>query len=151
VSTRCGPPSRTLRVVLDTCVLKLATLPDPASKAAVIVELCVREVLRAYVTPDVLGEYQRVLGDQPLLLEDIQEYFHLCLPLFTATAIKHEPDNRILECGLACRANYLITVNTARGHFDRTSYGTTRVVTPGQFVQLADVQRLLRRVAEWRS
>jgi predicted nucleic acid-binding protein len=108
----------------------------------------VREVLHAYVTPDVLGEYQRVLGDCPLLLEEIQKHFHLCLPLFTATAIKHEPDNRLLECGLACRANYLITVNTARGHFDRKSYGNVRVATPGEFVQLVEVQMLLRRVAE---
>ena len=148
MSTRYGPPNRTLKTVLDTCVLKLATLPNPANKSAVIVELCLREALRAYVTPDVLGEYQRVLGDCPLLLEEIQEHFHLCLPLFTATAIKHEPDNRLLECALACRADYLVTVNTARGHFDRKSYGDVRVATPGEFLQLGDVQTLLWGLAE---
>lgn len=116
MSTRCGPPNRTLKTVLDTCVLKLATLPNPANKSAVIVELCLREALRAYVTPDVLGEYQRVLGD--------------------------------CQCALACRADYLVTVNTARGHFDRKSYGDVRVATPGNFLQLADVQTLLRRLAE---
>jgi len=82
---------RTLRAVLDTCVLKLGTLLNPTNKPAVIVELCLREVVHAYA--------------------------------FAATAIKHEPDNRFLECALACRADYLITVNTARGHFDRGSYG----------------------------
>jgi hypothetical protein len=51
-----------LKAFLDTCVLKLATLPNPANKSAVIVELCLREVLHAYVTPDTLGEYQ-VDGD----------------------------------------------------------------------------------------
>ena len=104
-------------------MLKLATLPNPLNKSAVIAELCLREAARAYVTPDMLAEYQRVLSDAPLLLEQIQEHFHLCMPLFTATAIAHEPDNRILECALACQAGYLITVNTARGHFDRKSYG----------------------------
>ena len=146
-STRCELPNRILKTVLDTCVLKLATLPNPANKSAVIVELCLREVLHAYATPDTLGEYQRVLGDSPLLLEEIQEHFRLCLPLFTATAIKHEPDNRILECALACRATYLITVNTARGHFDRKSYGHVRIATPGEFLQLADVQTLLRELS----
>jgi predicted nucleic acid-binding protein len=136
-----------LKAVLDTCVLKLATLPNPVSKSAVIVELCLREVLRAYVTPDVLAEYQRVLGDCPLLLQGVHAHFRLCLPLFTATAIKHEPDNRILECALACRADYLITVNTARGHFDRKSYGHVRIATPGEFLQLADVQTLLRELS----
>jgi predicted nucleic acid-binding protein len=143
-NTHCGLPNLTLRVVLDTCVLKLATLPHPANKSAIVVELCSREMITAYVTPDTLGEYQRVLCDCPVLLEEIQEHFHLCLPLFSATAIEHEPDNRFLECALACEADYLITVNTARGHFDRESYGNARVVTPGEFLQLSPVQALLR-------
>lgn len=136
----------TLNVTLDTCVLKLATLPHPASKSAVIVELCLREIVQAYVTADVLGEYQRVLYDHPVLLEQVQERFSLCLPLFTTTAIGHEPDNRILECALACQADYLLTVNTARGHFDRKTYGDVRVVTPGEFLQVTEVKTLLRRL-----
>jgi predicted nucleic acid-binding protein len=134
-----------LRVVLDTCILRLSTLPNPANKSAVIVELSLRGALQAYVSPDVMGEYQRVLSDCPLLLEEIQNRFHVCLPLFTATAIEHEPDNRILESALACEADYLVTVNTARGHFDRESYGDVRVVTPGEFLQLPQVQAMLRR------
>lgn len=143
-NTPCALPNLTLRLVLDTCVLKLATLPNPANKSAAVVELCMRKAITAYVTPDMLGEYQRVLSDCPLLLEQIQEHFHLCLPLFSATAIEHEPDNRVLECALACEADYLITVNTARGHFDREFYGNVRVVTPGEFLQLSEVQTLLR-------
>lgn len=135
-----------MRVVLDACILRLSTLPNPANKSAVIVELCLRGALQAYVSPDVLGEYQRVLSDCPLLLEEVQERFHVCLPLFTGTAIEHEPDNRILESALACEANYLVTVNTARGHFDRESYGDVRVVTPGEFLQLPEVQAIVRRL-----
>ena len=82
------------------------------------------------------------------MLAEIQAHFRLCLPFFTATAIKHEPDNRILECALASRADYPITVNSARGHFDRKSYGDVRVATPGEFLQLAEVQMLLRKSAE---
>jgi predicted nucleic acid-binding protein len=137
-----------LNVTLDTCVLKLATLPNPVNKSAVIVELCLREVLRAYLTPDILAEYQRVLSDSPVLLEQIQSHFRLCLPLFSATAIAHEPDNRILECALASQSDYLITVNTARGHFDRKSYGDVRTATPGEFLGLSSVKALLRKMAD---
>lgn len=145
---RCALPGRILKVVLDTCVLKLATLPNPGSKSAVIVELCVRESLHAYVSPDTLAECQRVLDDCPELLAEIQEHFRPCIPLFRATGIKHEPDNRILECALASRADYLITVNTSRGHFDRKAYGSVRVATPGEFLQLPAVQTLVRKAAD---
>ena len=126
-------------------MLKLATLPNPTNKSAVIVELCLSHLLHAYVTPEMLAEYQRVLGDTPLLLEEIQRHFALCLPLFSATAIAHEPDNRILECALACQADYLLTVNTAPGHFDQPRYGDVRVLTPGAFLTLPATQTLLRR------
>jgi len=67
----------------------------------------------------------------------------LCYPFFTATAIEHEPDNRFLEVALAVEADYLVTVNTARGHFDQKCYQDVRVVTPGEFLRLRDVLALL--------
>jgi hypothetical protein len=42
---------------------------------------------------------------------------------------------------------YLITANTARGHFDRPDYGRTRVLSRGAFVNLAELQKLLKRPA----
>jgi len=129
--------------VLDTCVLKLATLPNPANRAAVIWELCHREKLQFFGSPDTLGEYHRVLADHPLFLEEIQAGIELCYPFFSATAIEHEPDNRFLEVALAAQVDYLITVNTARGHFDRKSYENVRIVTPGGFLKERAVQSLL--------
>jgi hypothetical protein len=41
--------------------------------------------------------------------------------------------------------NFLITVNTARGQFDQKHYGATRVVTPGEFLNLSVVQPLLEK------
>ena len=78
-----------------------------------------------------MGEYHRVLADHPMFLEEIQ------------TAIEHEPDNHFLEVALAVQADYLITVNTARGHFDRKNYENVRVVTPGEFLKQREVQSLL--------
>jgi len=45
--------------VLDTCLLELATLPSPGNKAAIIWELCQREMLRIFGSPDTLSEYQK--------------------------------------------------------------------------------------------
>jgi predicted nucleic acid-binding protein len=90
-----------------------------------------------------LGEYHRVLAGHPLFLKEIQAAIELCYPFFTATAIEYEPDNRFLEVALAVQADYLITVNTARGHFDRKSYEGVRVVTPGEFLKQRDMQSLL--------
>lgn len=135
-----------MRLVLDTCLLKLATLPNPANKAAFIWELCRQGQAQIFGSPDTLGEYHRVLAPHPAFLEEIQSGLELCFPLFTATAIEHEPDNRFLEVALAVRADYLITVNTARGHFDREFYERVRVVTPGQFLNQPEVQSLIAKL-----
>ena len=66
--------------MLDTCVLKLATLPNPGNKAAIIWELCRREKLWIFGSPDTLGEYHRVLANHPLFLEEIQAVIELCHP-----------------------------------------------------------------------
>ncbi len=124
-------------------MLKLATLPNPTNKAAFICELCQRGIFKTYGSPDTLVEYHRVLAEHPLFLEEVQAAMELCYPLFTATAIEHEPDNRFLEVALAVQAEYLITVNLARGHFDRKNYGAVRVVTPGEFLNQPRVQSLI--------
>jgi len=58
-----------------------------------------------------------VLADEPELLALVQERTQSWYTLVTLDCIKHEPDNRFVECALAMDANYLVTVNTAAGHF----------------------------------
>jgi hypothetical protein len=43
-------------------------------------------------------------------------------------------------------ADYLITVNTARGHFDQPAYGGTRVIRPGAFVHVPEVKPQVLRL-----
>ena len=92
-----------------------------------------------------MEEYGTVLTHEPETLRAAHQHFHLCYPLQTLDLIRHEPDNRFIECALAVDADYLVTVNTARGHFDQKTYGTTRVVTPGAFVNLPAVQKWYSR------
>lgn len=135
-----------MKAVLDTCILKLASLPNPDSPSALIVKLCWEGLLECWASPAMLEEYSVVLADEPELLALAQDRFRVCYSLVTLDCIKHEPDNRFVECALAIDADYLVTVNIGRGHFDKPAYGRTRIVTPGAFLNLPDVQRLLRNI-----
>jgi predicted nucleic acid-binding protein len=134
-----------LKVVLDTCVLKLATLPNPVNPAALIVELCLAEMIHAWSSPAMIEEYQEVLAEYPELLQRIVSAAEPCYPLTELDVIRHKPDNRFLECALAMSADFIITVNTARGHFDRAEYQGVKVLTPGAFLNLPVVQKLVQK------
>ena len=139
-------PGPTLRVVLDTCILKLATFPAENNASALIYELAGAALLEAWVTPAILEEYADVLGDHPEFVADIVESFPVCYPLTELSVIRHEPDNRFLECALAANAEFIVTVNTASGHFDRKQYQTVSVARPGEFLNVPEVGRLVKKL-----
>jgi hypothetical protein len=56
----------------------------------------------------------------------------VCYPLTELSVIRHEPDNRFLECALAADAEFIVTVNTAPGHFDRKQYQSVNVARPSE-------------------
>jgi predicted nucleic acid-binding protein len=141
----CVAPNPILRVVLDTCILKLATFPAQNNASALVFELARRGLIEAWASPAILEEYADVLGDDPDFLAEIVESCRLCHPITELRIIRHEPDNRFLECAFAAAADYLITINTARGHFDQNFYQTVRVVTPGELLNLDSVARLVLR------
>ena len=70
-----------MKVVLDTCVLKLATVPNPVNPAALIVELCLAGVLRTWASPAMIEEYQEVLAEHPELLQRAVSSVELCYSL----------------------------------------------------------------------
>jgi predicted nucleic acid-binding protein len=135
-----------LRVVLDTCILKLATFPADNNASALIYELARAGLIEAWVSPAILEEYADVLGDHPEFVAEIVESFPVCYPLTELSVIRHEPDNRFLECALAANAEFIVTVNTAPGHFDRKHYQALSVARPGEFLNLPDVGRLVKRL-----
>lgn len=139
-------PSRILRVVLDTCILKLATFPGENNASALIFELARAGLLEAWVSPAILEEYADVLGDHPEFVAEIVDVCRECHPLTELNVIHHEPDNRFLECALAATADFIVTVNTAPGHFDRKQYQSVRVLRPGEFLNLPEVGGLVRKL-----
>ena len=92
-----------------------------------------------------IEEYQEVLAEHPELLQRIVSAAEPCCPLTELDVIRHPPDNRFLECALAVPVDFIITVNTARGHFDRAEYQGVKVLTPGVFVNLPAVQKLVQK------
>ncbi|MCU0782984.1 MAG: PIN domain-containing protein [Verrucomicrobia bacterium] len=127
--------------------MKLATLPTGLNPAALIVELLFADEIECWASPAMVEEYVEVLNDEPELLTRFLDALQLCHPLTELAVIRHKPDNRFLECALAVDADCIVTVNTARGHFDRKQYQTVRVVTPGEFLKLDEVQRMGKRFA----
>ena len=134
-----------MRVVLDTCILKLATFPREDNASALIFELARRGFLEAWASPAMLEEYADVLGDHPDFVAEVSAACRLCYPLTDLRIIRHEPDNRFLECAFSVNADFIITVNTASGHFDQKRFQTVRVMTPGAFLNLAEIARLVKR------
>lgn len=135
-----------MRVVLDTCILKLATFPADNNASALIYELARAGLVEAWVSPAILEEYADVLADHPEFVAEIVESFPVCYPLTELGVIRHERDNRFLECAFAANAAFIVTVNTAAGHFDRKQYQTVSVARPGEFLNLAEVGRLLKKL-----
>ena len=62
------------------------------------------------------------------------------------SVIRHEPDNRFLECALAADAEFIVTVNTAPGHFDRKQYQAVSVARPSEFLNVPEVGRLVKKL-----
>jgi predicted nucleic acid-binding protein len=141
----CVAPNLILRVVLDTCILKLATFPAQNNASALVFELARRGLIEAWVSPAILEEYADVLGDVRISLPKSSRAVGYVIRSPSCGSIRHEPDNRFLECAFAAAADYLITINTARGHFDQNFYQTVRVVTPGELLNLDSVARLVLR------
>ena len=142
----CVGPNLTLRVILDTCILKLATFPVENNASALIFELVRAALIEVWVSPAILEEYADVLRDRPDFVAEVVEICRLCHPLTELRVIRHEPDNRFLECAFAASADLIITVNTARGHFDQKTYQSLGVVTPGEFLERRDVAPLLKKL-----
>ena len=136
-----------MKVVIDTCILKLATFPGPANPSALIVQLGFDDIVEWWGSPAILDEYSHVMDDEPRLLSEVFDVVQICYPLHELSVIRHEPDNRFVECALAVNADYLVTVNTAPGHFDQRKYGSCSVATPGRFVNLDPVRPLIRRIS----
>lgn len=107
-----------MRVVLDTNVLVSAAI-FPKSRIGTLVQLARTGVLKQSISPAILDELRRVLMSSKIGFEReeadaavaaVREAATLIHPTMRIQVIKeHDADNRILECALEWKAEFLVT------------------------------------------
>lgn len=85
-----------MRVVLDTCILKLATFPGENNPSALIFELVRGGLIDAWVSPAILEEYAVVLGDHPDFVAEIVQTCSVYHPLTELGVIRRA--SRLPSC-----------------------------------------------------
>ena len=136
-----------IRVGLDTNVLVAASM-SPTGPNGEVLNLIVAGQLRPYVTTALIEEYGRVFEYEHLKHLDKRRVFNV-RRLLKAAAVnvksggrlkisEHEEDNRIYECAVAAKADYIVTENTK--HFPEP-HKYTRIVTARQLLRLLEAAK----------
>ena len=134
-----------LRAVLDTSVVISARL-SPEGQQALILGLAIAQYFRCFVSDALLEEYEAVLrrerfGLSPRSVTQSMRIIRKCTTLVIPKRkldVSRDPDdNKIVECALEARADYIVTGNTR--HFP-SRFQDIRIVLPRQFLTLAAAQ-----------
>lgn len=129
-----------LSVVLDTNVIVSAIVFG--GKPRSIVDLVVKKELRAISSPLLLAELGDVLHKKFRVSEleankierQIRKNFVMVYPTTAIHVLTDEPDNRVLEAGIAGKSNYIITGDKELLKLKR--YKKIEIRTPGEFLDL---------------
>lgn len=129
-------------IVLDTNVLISAILFG--GKPEIILEKVQNTELECYLSPEILSEFRGVLSRPKFKCDKEMIYFAeeqlkmSCTIVFPKTklnVIKDDPDdNRILECAIEAKANYIISGDPHLLKLNR--YKKIEIVNPANFLEL---------------
>jgi uncharacterized protein len=128
-----------IRAVLDTNVVVSALL-QPEGPTAIILDLAMSEYFRCYASEPLLEEYGEVLARARFRLDrrHIAKFLRrmrktvvVVAPRKKLTATSDPDDNKVLECALDARADYVVTGNVR--HFP-ARFQDIRVLLPRQFL-----------------
>jgi len=134
-----------LRAVLDTNVVISAHL-SPEGQQALILGLAIARYFRCFVSDALLEEYEGVLrrerfGLSPRSVTQSMRIIRKCATLVIPKRkldVSRDPDdNKVVECALEARADYIVTGNTR--HFP-SQFQDIRIVLPRQFLTLVAAQ-----------
>jgi putative PIN family toxin of toxin-antitoxin system len=131
-----------IRVVIDTSVLVSAVI-SPTGPNAQLFDLMIEKEIRPYLTEAVLAEYVQVFEYERLRHLDQRRIARLH-DILKRAGVKvkspgrlkisgHEEDNRIYECALAAKADYIVTENAK--HFTEP-YKITKIINARQLLEL---------------
>lgn len=133
-----------IRVVLDTNVVVSAVV-SPSGPNAQVLDLITDGKAKAYVTKALLEEYRSVFEYERLQHLN-RRRIALLLVLLKKVAVMVKPggrlrlspdddDNRVYECAVAAKADYIVTEN--RKDFP-VSYKTTKIVSARRLIALLE-------------
>jgi len=130
-----------LKVVFDTSIIGSAALYEK-SLPALLLSLGLEDKVRFFVSPALLNEYEAVLkrprfklGYQEIteLMGKINRKALIVTPTKRLKIIKaDEPDNRVLECAVKAKVDFIITGN--KRHFPFEEFKGSKIVTPREFI-----------------
>ena len=132
-----------MRVVLDTNVL-LSALAFPGSKPDQVLLRVRRGEVELFLSSFILAELERILRDKfRFTKRQTDERVAVIRRMATlvepteriALVADKDDDNRILECAVAARAEYLVT-GDKQHLLPLQSIATTQIVTPAAFLEL---------------
>jgi uncharacterized protein len=128
-----------LKVVLDTNVVVSGLLRQKGAPAAIL-DAATSKQFHCYISESLLDEYREVLNRGYLGLDqrrtarfiaDFQEVAIFVVPRKKVAVARDSDDDRVLECALEARANFIVTGNI-RDFPPR--FHSVRVITPRDFL-----------------
>jgi len=129
------------KVVFDTNVIVSAALYEK-SLPALLLSLGLEDKVKFFVSPAFLNEYEAVLkrprfklGQKQIteLMGKINRKALIVTPTKRLKILKaDEPDNRVLECAIIAKADFIITGN--KRHFPFEEFKGSKIVTPREFI-----------------
>jgi uncharacterized protein len=127
------------QAVYDTNVIVSAVLKEGSIPASLL-SLALQGAVTLFVSPPLFTEYREVL-QRPMfgfrkrtvtaLLSEIEKTAVIVHPSMRLQKVTDEPDNRILECALEAKAQYIVTGN--RRHFPFAEFEGIKIVSPAEF------------------
>jgi len=133
------------KVVLDTNVL-ISSLLKAKSKARDIYRLVLRGEIELYTSVDLISELSRVLEYPKFKFEKLQKEVFLKNLMKVATVLvdpklrvnvikEDPPDNKLLECSVEAKADYLISGDNEH-LLPLENFQGIKIISPGEFLKL---------------
>ena len=129
--------------VLDTNIYISATFWS--GKPYLVIQKAVNQEIITFISQSIIAELRRVLSrDFSIQKEDIDDviesvlfFTHSIKPKEAVSVIKEDPsDNRILECALACKAEFIVTHD--KHLLKLKKYKGIKIITAKEFLDRLD-------------
>ena len=142
-------PSEMLKIVIDTNVIVSALIGSSFPRQILYTLVFEKKVL-VCISTEVFREYIEVLGREKfrkypefvakaeIVLSKVYELSQKYIPSVKHSAIKDDPDNRILELAVTAQADYIVTGNIR--DFTFSEYEGVKIVTPEQLINLLSAE-----------